>query len=355
MKLYAVIMAGGVGSRFWPRSRAASPKQLLNIFGEESMIQSTVNRLNGLVSESDIYIITNRIQRDKIIEQLPGVPPENIIAEPFGKNTAPCVALSAVIINKVNPDGVILTLPADHLILDEENFRRTLSQAADFAYKNDSLVTIGIKPTRPETGYGYIQMNDEEVSDGIHKVETFAEKPNYATAKRFVKSGDFFWNSGMFIWRSDAILSEIENYMPDLYSRILDVREAYGTENFETVLTNIYGQLKSISIDYGVMEKSKKVYLIKGDFNWNDVGSWEAVYQLSEQDENGNVIVGDVYTENTLGSYIKNDKKFTAVIGVENIVVIETDDALLIVNRNEAQNVKNVVDYLKMKNKTELV
>jgi mannose-1-phosphate guanylyltransferase len=355
MKLYAVIMAGGVGSRFWPRSRAASPKQLLNIFGEETMIQGTVNRLKGLVNNNDIFVITNKIQKDKIIEQLPEVPAENIIAEPFGKNTAPCVALSAAIINKLNPDGVILTLPADHLILDEKKFRNTLTNAAEFAYSKDSLVTIGITPTRPETGYGYIQMNDEEVAQGIHKVETFAEKPNFATAKRFVKSGDFFWNSGMFIWRSDSILNELEEYMPDLYNKILDVREAYGTDNFEETLLNIYGQLKSISIDYGVMEKSKKVYLIKGDFIWNDVGSWEAVYQLSEQDKNGNVLIGDVYTENTLGSYIKNENKFTAVIGVENVVVIETDDALLIVNRNEAQNVKNVVDYLKMKNKTDLV
>ncbi len=355
MEIYAVIMAGGVGSRFWPRSRAATPKQLLNIFGEESMIQNTVKRLNGLVDEKNVFVITNKIQRDKIIEQLPGVPADNIIAEPFGKNTAPCVALSAVIVNKMNPDGVILTLPADHLILDEELFKETLSKAADFAYRNDSLVTIGITPTRPETGYGYIQMNEEEVEAGIHKVETFAEKPNYATAKRFVKSGDFFWNSGMFIWRSDAILNELEKHMPDLYNPILEVREAYGTDRFEEVLTNIYGQLKSISIDYGVMEKSNKVYLIKGDFNWNDVGSWEAVYQLSDRDENGNVKIGDVYTENTLGSYIKNDHKFTAVIGVENVVVIETDDALLIVNRNEAQNVKNVVDYLKMKNRKELI
>ncbi len=355
MKLYAVIMAGGVGSRFWPRSRAATPKQLLNIFGEKTMIQETVKRLNGLVDNNNIFVITNKIQKGKIEEQLPEVPSENIIAEPYGKNTAPCVALSAVIVNKLNPDGVILTLPADHLIFDEEKFRNTLTKAAEFAYTKDSLVTIGITPTRPETGYGYIQMNEEEVADRIHKVETFAEKPNLATAKRFLKSGDFFWNSGMFVWRSDSILSELENYMPDLYSRILDVREAFGTDKFEDTLLNIYGQLKSISIDYGVMEKSKKVFLIKGDFNWNDVGSWEAVYRLSEQDKNGNVFIGDVYSENTLGSYIRNDKKFTAVIGVENLVVIETDDALLIVNRNEAQNVKNIVDYLKMKNKSDLI
>ena len=355
MNIYAVIMAGGVGSRFWPRSRAATPKQLLKIFGDDTMIQATVKRLNGLVENDKIFVITNEIQKKQIAEQLSDVPAENIIAEPFGKNTAPCVGLSAAIINKIDPDSVIVTLPADHLILDENDFRGTLADAADFAYKNDALVTIGIVPTRPETGYGYIQIGEEEAAPGIFKVQTFAEKPNLSTAKRFVKSGDFYWNSGMFIWRSDVILSELENHMPDLYHGILEIREAYGSDNFETVLRNVYGQLRSISIDYGVMEKSGKVYLIKGSFDWNDVGSWEAVYQLSEHDEHGNAQIGDVYAEKTFGSYIYNKEKFTAVIGVENLVVIETKDALLVCNRDDAQSVKNVVDFLKVRNRDELL
>ncbi len=355
MNLFAVIMAGGVGSRFWPRSRAATPKQLLKIFGDDTMIQSTVKRLNGLVDNDKIFVITNEIQKEQITEQLPDVPSENIIAEPFGKNTAPCVGLSAAIINKINPDSVIVTLPADHLILNEEKFKNTLKTASDFAYENDSLVTIGIVPTRPETGYGYIQISDNEAKPGIFKVQTFAEKPNLSTAKRFVKSGDFYWNSGMFIWRSDAILSEIETYMPDLFHGVIQMREAYGKENFNDVLRNVYGQLKSISIDYGIMEKSKKVYLVKGEFDWNDVGSWEAVYQLSEHDDKGNATFGDVYAEKTFGSYIYNPEKFTAVIGVENVVVIETKDALLVCNRDDAQSVKNVVDFLKVNNKDELL
>ncbi len=355
MNLYAVIMAGGVGSRFWPRSRAATPKQLLKIFGDDTMIQSTVKRLKGLVDNDKIFVITNKIQKDQIAEQLPEIPAKNIIAEPFGKNTAPCVGLSAAVINKTDPDSVIVTLPADHLILDEEKFRETLANAARFAYGNDALVTIGIVPTRPETGYGYIQIGEEEVAPGIFKVQTFAEKPNLSTAKRFVKSGDFYWNSGMFIWRSDSILSELENHIPDLYHGVLEIREAYGEENFDDVLRNVYGQLRSISIDYGVMEKSNKVYLTKGTFDWNDVGSWEAVYQLSERDDKGNAQIGDVYTEKTFGSYIYNKEKFTAVIGVENLVVIETKDALLVCNRDDAQSVKNVVDFLKVRNRDELL
>ncbi len=355
MNLYAVIMAGGVGSRFWPRSRAATPKQLLKIFGDDTMIQATVNRLKGLVNNEKIFVITNEIQKEQITEQLAEIPPENIIAEPFGKNTAPCVGLSAAIINKIDPDAVILTLPADHLILNEEKFRNTLANAADFAYENDALVTIGIVPTRPETGYGYIQIGEEEISRGIFKVQTFAEKPNLSTAKRFVKSGDFYWNSGMFIWRGDTILSEIETHMPDLYHGVLQIREAYGNDDFEKVLRSVYGQLRSISIDYGVMEKSSKVYLTKGEFDWNDVGSWEAVYQLSERDDKGNAQIGDVYTEKTFGSYIYSKDKFAAVIGVENLVIIETKDALLVCNRDDAQSVKNVVDFLKVRNRDELL
>ncbi len=355
MNLFAVIMAGGVGSRFWPRSRSKTPKQLLKIFGENTMIQETVNRLNGLVKNENVFVITNQIQRDKIIEQLPQIPEKNIIAEPFGKNTAPCIGLSAAIINKIDPDSVIVTLPADHLILDENKFKDTLQKASDFAYQNESLVTIGIVPTRPETGYGYIQIGEDEVSPGIFKVQTFAEKPNLATAKRFVKSGDFYWNSGMFIWRSDTILHEIEKHMPDLFHGVTQLREAYGKENFEEVLRKVYGEVKSISIDYGVMEKSNIVYLIKGKFDWNDVGSWEAVYRLSPHDEHGNAKIGDVYTEKTFGSYIFNKEKFTAVIGLDNVVVIETPDALLVCNRDEAQKVKGVVDFLKMNNRDELL
>lgn len=348
MELYAVIMAGGIGSRFWPRSREKKPKQLIRIFGSNTMIQDTVERLDGLVSQDHIFVITNRLQKPRVKEQLPGVPAENIIDEPFGKNTAACIGLASVIIARKSPEAVVITLPADHLIQDAEGFRNCIIRAAEFAEGSDGLVTIGVKPTRPETGYGYIQIDEKTDDEEVHKVLNFAEKPHIDTAKRFLASGDFMWNSGMFIWKISSILSEIESLMPELYQGLEQIKSSLGKSNFQKTLVSVYGQLKSVSIDYGIMEKSKKVYLLKGSFDWNDVGSWEAVYELSDKDQDMNAIVGDVYTEKTKNSYIFSPKKFTSVIGVDNIVVINTDSSLLICNRENAQDVKHVVDYLKM-------
>ncbi len=355
MKIYAVIMAGGVGSRFWPRSKSKKPKQLLKIFGDNTLIQNTVARLNGLVENERVFVITNKDQVKQIRKQIPHIPEENIIAEPFGKNTAACIGLGAVLVGHKNEDAVMLTLPADHLILDVEAFQKVMKKAAEFAYESKGLVTIGITPTRPETGYGYIQYIDEPVKENIYKVRTFAEKPNLSTAKRFLKSGDFLWNSGMFIWRADAILDEIKIHLHDLYEGLVKIQKSVGKKDFDETLVNVYGQLRNISIDYGVMEKSKKVYLTKADFNWSDVGSWEEVYQLSEKDNNGNAAVGKVYTDKTYSSYIYSPKKFTALIGVENLIVINTKDALLVCNRENAQDVKKVVDYLKMNKETKLL
>jgi len=353
MELFAVIMAGGVGARFWPRSKEKTPKQLLKIFGTNSLIQNTVNRLEGMVEKDHIYIITNKIQKPAIKLQLPGIPSDNIIDEPFGKNTAAAIGLASVIIRKRNKEAVILTLPADHIIKEKEEFQETLRSAAHFADKSRGLVTIGIHPTRPETGYGYIQIDERSIEDNIYKVYTFAEKPNYATAVRFINSGDFMWNSGMFIWRIDSILNEIQKLMPELHEGLTKIEESVGTPNFEKVLSNVYGQLKSISIDYGIMEKSDSVYLTRGKFSWSDVGSWEEVYQLSEKDADGNAVTGNMYLQNTNDSLLYSPNKFTAVIGVDNIVVINTEEALLICRREQAQDVKNIVDYLKMKKMTE--
>lgn len=355
METYVVIMAGGVGSRFWPRSKQRKPKQLLRIFGENTMIQDTVNRMDGIVKKENIFVITNKIQKPRVKDQLPNIPEENIIAEPFGKNTAPCIGLAAAIIEKKSKDAVIITLPADHLIKDVDKFQQTIKTAVEYAGSSDGLVTIGIKPTHPETGYGYIQINEENAEDSVHKVLTFAEKPNLETAERFLEDGDFLWNSGMFIWKVDSIISEIRNFMPDLYEGIQEIKEAWGTAEFEPVLTKVYGQLKSISIDYGIMEKSEKVYLTKGDFNWNDVGSWESVYNLTEKDEKKNALIGDVYTQNTEGAYVFSPRKFTAVIGLKDVVVINTQDSLLVCDRKKSQDVKNVVDHLKFHKKTELL
>ncbi|MGE5364601.1 MAG: mannose-1-phosphate guanylyltransferase [Bacteroidota bacterium] len=353
MELFAVIMAGGVGSRFWPRSKEKKPKQLLRIFGKNTMIQETIARLDGMVEKDHIIIVTNKVQKNEIKNQLPDIPAENIIDEPFGKNTAAAIGLASVLISRRNPEAVTITLPADHIIREKDEFQQTILSAAEFAHKSKGLLTIGIVPVRPETGYGYIQIDEKAVSDNIFKVMTFAEKPNYSTAIRFIESGDFLWNSGMFIWRADAILDEIAVHMPELSEGLKQIEASVGSVNFEKTLSNVYGQLKSISIDYGIMEKSQNVYLTRGRFSWSDVGSWEEVYQLSEKDNEGNAVVGQAYCQNTNDSYIFSPKKFAAVIGLENVIVINTDDALLICRRDQSQDVKNVVDYLKMKKLSE--
>jgi mannose-1-phosphate guanylyltransferase len=346
-------MAGGVGSRFWPRSKKKTPKQLLKIFGDSTMIQETVKRLEGIVKNENIYVITNKIQKTGVLTQLAQLPVENIIEEPFGRNTAACIGLASVLIGKKDPDAVTLILPSDHIINGEKEFHDTLLKAAEFANEERGLVTIGIPPSRPETGYGYIQIDEKPVSDGVFKVLTFAEKPNYSTAVRFIESGDFFWNSGMFIQRADVILDEMELHMPELHEGLMKISDAIGTKEYMEVLTNVYGRLKKISIDYGIMEKSKKVNLTKGNFKWSDVGSWEAVYELTAKDKNNNAKVGKVYTESSANSFIYSPDKFVALIGVENLIVINNDDSLLICRRDKAQDVKNVIDYLKINELTE--
>jgi mannose-1-phosphate guanylyltransferase len=305
--------------------------------------------LKGLVKTENIFIITNKNQKREIKNQLPEILPQNIIDEPFGKNTAAAIGLSSVIIQKKCEDAVTITLPADHIIRDIKEFQETIRKAAEFAYRSKGLLTIGINPFRPETGYGYIQIDEKHLEDSIYKVLTFAEKPNYATAVRFIESGDFYWNSGMFIWRIDAILNEIDKYMPELAEGLQHIKGSIDSPKFKSTLTKIYGQLKSISIDYGIMEKSHNVHLIRGNFSWSDVGSWEEVYQLSTKDGDGNAVLGNYYSQNSSDNYVYCPNKFVALIGVENLMVIETKDSLLICRRDQSQAVKNVVDYLKMK------
>jgi len=348
MRVYAVIMAGGVGSRFWPSSKEKIPKQLLNIFGEKTMIQDTVERLKGIVDDENIFIVTNKVQKPEILKQLPKLSAQNIIEEPFGRNTAACIGLSAVVLKSKAKDAVMITLPADHLVREIEAFHKTLNNAVKFAYESHSLVTIGILPTRPETGYGYIQIDENKTAENIHKVFTFAEKPNYATAVRFLDSGDFFWNSGIFIWRVDAILEEMRIHMPELYEGLEKIEKDINNFEYEKTLVNVYGQLRNISIDYGIMEKSNKVFLTKGSFIWSDVGSWEEVYQLSGKDQDGNAIKGNAFTEMTVDTLIYSPTKFTAAIGVENLIIVNTDDALLVCRRDHSQDVRKVVDHLKM-------
>lgn len=357
--IYAVIMAGGVGSRFWPRSREKNPKQLLEIVGEGTMIQNTVRRLKGFVDEKNVFIVTNKLQKNSIIKQLPNVPVENIIVEPVGRNTAPCIGLAALFINRLDPKGTMVVLPADHIIGNEPEFLRVLQTAAQVAQVTSGLVTIGIHPTHPETGYGYIQVKDksEETQPvnlpGVFEVKTFAEKPNYATAIKFLESGDFYWNSGMFIWRVDTILNEIQRSLPELHTQLLNLQPSIGTPLFEQNLESIYGVIRGISIDYGVMEKAQRVYAVKGDFGWNDLGSWDEVNRLSPKDEQGNHTHGKVITVNTKNTYVHTADKLIAVVGMEDVIVINTPDAILVCKKGASQEVKEIVDTLKRKQMNE--
>jgi len=357
--MYGIIMAGGIGKRFWPMSCKKRPKQFLNLFGSRSMIQMAFDRLQPLINPENIFVITNKNHRKLTEKHLTDLPPENIIGEPMSKDTAPCIGLSALLTMVQDPEAVQVVLPADHLITGVEEFQRIISLGAELASQKDCLITIGIKPNRPETGYGYIQWDpapaEKNLPKQFHnkdilKVKTFAEKPNFATAKRFIESGDFLWNSGIFIWKAKTILHELEESLPELHESLMKVKKYINKKGFYRALVNAYRQIKSISIDYSVMEKSKNVFLIKGNFGWIDIGSWEAFYKLKDKDSSGNVIIGTSELQDSSNNLIISDKNLVAAIGIEDVVVISTDDKVLICPRNRSQDVKGIVDYLTRKN-----
>ncbi len=350
--MIALIMAGGIGTRFWPKSRVKHPKQLLKILGKKTMIQNTVDRLVQLLPSNKIFVISTESQRDEIHKQLPSLPLENLLIEPKGKNTAPCIGLAAILLERIAPDEVMVVVPSDHLITHDELFINTLKVGGKLASENDCLVTLGIKPSYPATGYGYIQCNEElkNIDDvSLLKVKTFAEKPNLATAQRFLESGDFLWNSGIFIWKIKTILKEIEEHLPHLYDGLLEIRKVVGTDKQAETINRVYCQIKSISIDYGVMEHAKDVLVLKGKFGWNDLGSWDEVYNILSSKMGKNVLVGKHIMKDSEGCYIDAPNKCVAVLGIENLIVVDTEDAILICPRDRAQDVKDIVDIAKRK------
>ncbi len=358
-QVFGVVMAGGVGTRFWPRSRERSPKQALEILGKGTMIQNTAGRLAQKVPAQDIFVITNRLQHALMTKQLPFVREEHILDEPIGRNTAPCIGLAALHIRRRAPEGVMIVLPADHVIGNDKEFLRLLDVAVGAAADSRSLLTIGIHPTHPETGYGYIQVFTEpgphnpHHGRGVLKVKSFAEKPNQQTAEQFIASGDFLWNSGMFVWRVDVILEEIRRCLPDLHTELMKIDQTIGTPYYQPTIEMAYGLMRGISIDYGVMEKAEQVYCIPGDFGWSDIGSWDEVYRQSGKDSSGNTVTGKVIQKDTKNSYIYSPDKVVATIGVEDLIIVNTDDALLVCKRGRSQDVKDVADYLKRKQMNE--
>jgi mannose-1-phosphate guanylyltransferase len=347
--MFAVIMAGGKGARFWPRSRERMPKHLLDILGERTIIRETVDRIKPLVPAERTLIVTGRSHAAELIRQLPEIPPENILIEPVGRNTAPCIGFAALHILKRVPDAVMLVLSSDHRIGDEAAFLRIMQAAAEAALQGDPLVTIGIRPTGPETGYGYIEQGElvsKNGPDEIYRVRSIREKPPLEQAERFLAQGGFSWNSGMFVWKASTIIKAIGLHLPDLQRGLLKIRETLGTDREEEVVGAIYSGLQSVSIDYGVMEKAKDVLVIPGAFDWSDLGSWDALWEVSKKDENGNAVRGEFIGIDAANSLVHSSGKLVALVGVKDLLVVETKDALLICRRGRSQDVKKIVESL---------
>ncbi|MBR3629901.1 MAG: mannose-1-phosphate guanylyltransferase [Oscillospiraceae bacterium] len=344
MKTTALIMAGGRGERFWPVSRERRPKQFLSLTEDgETLIQKTVRRLLPLVSPEDIYIATNAAYLGLIAAQLPELPPENILTEPCARNTAPCICLAAGIFRRKYGDAVMLVLPADHLIREEACFLESLRSAVQAA-GTGKLVTLGIRPTYPETGYGYLHCTPGE---GLRDVTQFLEKPASETAEKLVESGEWLWNSGMFAWRVSAINAALRRYQPLLYAQLMPVAGAWGTPEFSRKLADIYPTLPDSSIDCGVMEQAENICAVPCRFGWDDVGSWRAIERIGDADREGNCLRGDVVTVDSTGCTVSGREKLIAVLGLQEVVIVDTPDALLVCSKRSTQDIKKLLAALR--------
>jgi len=349
--VYAVILAGGTGERFWPLSRQDNPKQFLRLFGEQTMLQQTVSRVAGLIEPDHIYVVTGEQYHQQVVSQLTQLPLSNIICEPFGRDTAPAVGLAAEYIYRRDPGGTMLILPADHYITNVRGFHECLAAAFDAAAGGDWLVTIGIRPSEPATGYGYIRMGEvrgEYAGIPVHSVLEFKEKPDIERAKKYIEEGNYLWNSGMFIWRVDLIRSLFLRFLPNVARGLEAIGNSLGTPEQSEVLMREYQRFPRISVDYGILEKCSQVLVIPARFDWDDVGSWTSWQHYQAADENGNVHQsrGGVFLD-TRNSLIYSPEQVVAALGVEDLIVVNTDDCLLVCHRDRAQDIKKVVEELK--------
>ena len=350
MKITAVIMAGGRGERFWPRSRTNCPKQFLSLTADgETMIQKTVNRLKPLVAPEDVFIVTNVHYAELVQQQLPEIPTENILLEPTRRNTAPCIAWASYHIQALNPNANIVVAPSDHLILKEDEFAQCVNRGLDFVSKYPALLTLGIKPNRPETGYGYIQIG-EDAEDNIKTVKTFTEKPNLEFAKMFVESGEFFWNSGIFIWNVQTIIKAFQRFLPDISNRFEENIKVFNTPEEKHFIDENFAACPSISIDFGIMEKASNVFVLCAEFGWSDLGSWSALYDHSPKNKDENVTQNcKALLYNTTGSVIAvKGEKLVVVEGLHDYIIAEADNVLLICPKSEEQKIKQFVTDAKM-------
>lgn len=345
-------MAGGIGSRFWPMSRTAYPKQFHDILGTgRTLIQQTYDRFLKICPKENILIVTNELYKELVLEQLDGMKEDQVLCEPSRRNTAPCVAYANYRIQQMDPEANIIVAPSDHLILKEDAFLKTIESAIAQTNANNSLVTIGLKPSRPDTGYGYIQFMEEEgtVDEAVKKVKTFTEKPDHDTAQTFINSGDFYWNSGIFIWNLKAIMNAFEEYLPDVNDIFKEGEDVYGTDQEKRFIEKTYQVCTNISIDYGVMEKAPNVYVVLADLGWSDLGTWGSLYTHLDLDDNGNAVIGNnvmLYGSNNNIVNVPKDK-LVVLQGLEDHIVVDTGDVLLVCQKHDEQKIKQFVNDVK--------
>ncbi|MGG1877276.1 mannose-1-phosphate guanylyltransferase [Paenibacillus cisolokensis] len=356
MTITCVIMAGGKGERFWPKSRTNLPKQFLNISGNKSMIQQSIHRLEKLVDISQIFIVTNELYAELLKAQIPHLPNSNIIIEPVGRNTAPCVGLASIVIEEKFPDSTMVVIPSDHIIENDEGFIKIIKTAVDVAQEGSNLVTLGIKPTYPETGYGYIESSGESTNLNdldIIKVSKFVEKPDAETAQSYLKSGNYYWNSGIFVWKLSVIRNYIKELMPDMHDVLETMKAAFDSPERDEAIKSEFSKMPDQSIDYGIMEKVNNIYMIPCVFGWDDVGSWTALERINDLDEDGNVIKGNILNLDTKRCIIESNGKLIATLGIEDLIIVDTEDVTLICTKDKAQEVKLLLKELRNQKREE--
>lgn len=346
MTLYPVIMAGGSGTRFWPLSRKAQPKQFLPLVSKKPLLVETAARLKGLAKGKNTFVVCGPLHAKQVARHLESLPKKNLLVEPIARNTAPAIALAAVHVAERDPQGILLVLPSDHHVADVEGFRRVLAEAAQVA-EQGHLVTLGIKPHRPETGYGYIHVG-EPLESGGQRVRAFREKPDVDTARQYLASGEYLWNAGIFLFRADVILQALERHLPEMSQGLQALRDAVGRRTYAKVLERVFPKLPSISIDYGVMEKADNLAVVPGDFGWSDVGSFAALPEVRPVDERGNVVDGEeaVVVDSEGCVVLGGQERVLAVVGMKDVVVVDTGDAVLVVPKERSQDVRKVVEAL---------
>lgn len=358
MKKYGVIMAGGGGTRFWPLSRQKTPKQLLNLTGKEKMVNEAIDRLSYTTNRNDIFIVTNVAQVEPMLAATAGrIQPDHILPEPSARNTAACIGYAAMEILRKYGDGVMVITPSDAYIKDIPAFTRVLAEAVTAAEGQDKLVTVGITPTFPATGYGYIRF-DKGAQETAKGVLEFKEKPDEQTAKAYLATGQYAWNSGMFIWKASTILEKFKTLIPDIYADLEKIGDAMGTPNERNTIEKVYPNIRKISVDYAIMEPSAAagdVLVVAGEFGWNDVGSWDMMGVLHDADEDGNISLGDTLAIDTTGTVLYSSGKLVAAVGVTDLVIVETPDAIMVCHKEKAQDVKKIVDALKDADRTGLI